>query len=450
MKKALKVLISSFFISFFLLTQGVFSQGTFRIDNGKGFYKQKFELVNDLVILPVELNGEELSFLLDTGINTTILFNYGYLDSTAVNNTSVIYLKGLGAGKPARAIKSSNNSIRFGEISGRNQTLYVISGEAAQISKRLGVVVNGVLGYDFFKDLIVEFNYKRKFLKAYTPESYKYRKCRRCIDVPVNFHENKPYITLKYSDSLVKDNEVVLLVDSGSSDAVWLFPDKERKIEIPEKSFTDFLGFGISGSIYGERSRIESLEIGKYTLREVNSSYPQSVYLTGVKSFEERDGSIGSQILRRFHLVIDYPAENFRFKPNSDFGDPFEYDKSGVVVEQIGYQVVKNEARNSSPVTVDGYRSETEGEKVYESAIRVQFSLEPAYAIGEIRPGSSAEMAGLQVGDELLEINGRPAYKFDLDHIREIFSSKEGKKIRLVLLREGEEIKVSFRLQSIL
>lgn len=448
MKRTVKVILSSFVISFLLMVPKVFSQSHFTVENSKGVYKQKIELVNDLVVIPAEVNGKKLDFLLDTGVNSTILFSYGVLDSTTITNPTVVYLRGMGAGKPARALKSSGNTIKIGDIKGLDQDIYILSGDLIQLSKRLGVVVHGILGYDFFKDLVVRFNYRREFFKAYEPQEFRYKKCRRCVDIPVDFHENKPYVSLQFSDGNHTNTSLNLLVDSGSGDAIWLFPQKEKNINIPQDSFDDFLGFGISGSVYGKRSRIDKLNIGKYELKQVTSSYPDSLYLENAKSYEERDGSIGSQILRRFHIVVDYPQKNLRFKPNADFKEAFEYNMSGVIVEQSGYRIVKSEANPS--VALDGYGRETEGDQVYRSAVQVNYTLEPSYEIGEIRPDSPAEEAGLMIGDEILEINGRPAYRYDLDKIRQIFSSKEGKKIRLQIKREGEEFEIAFRLERIL
>lgn len=121
---------------------------------------------------------------------------------------------------------------------------------------------------------------------------------------------------------------------------------------------------------------------------------------------------------------------------------------SGVIVEQSGFRIVKSEAKPS--VALDGYGRETEGDQVYRSAVQVNYTLEPTYEIGEIRPNSPAEQAGLKIGDEIMKVNGRPTYRYDLDKIREVFSSKEGKKIRLQINREGEELEVTFRLERIL
>ena len=58
--------------------------------------KIKFELINNLIVFPVEINGAKLSFLLDSGVSKPILFNIiNVSDSIQINNTETIYLRGL-------------------------------------------------------------------------------------------------------------------------------------------------------------------------------------------------------------------------------------------------------------------------------------------------------------------------------------------------------------------
>jgi len=132
--------VLSFLVSLIFTT--VFSQNDFQIDNDKGYFKQEFKLINDLVIIPVQLNGRELSFLLDTGVNSTILFSITQEDSSQVNNPTVVYLKGLGSDKPLRALKSNTNKLRVGEAFSSDQDIYLIEGNVFSISNRLGIPIN--------------------------------------------------------------------------------------------------------------------------------------------------------------------------------------------------------------------------------------------------------------------------------------------------------------------
>ena len=71
-----------FFFGILLLGFNVNAQDGFRLLN-KSYLKEsvKFKLVNNLIIVPLEINGKELSFILDTGVNKTIIFNLSENDS---------------------------------------------------------------------------------------------------------------------------------------------------------------------------------------------------------------------------------------------------------------------------------------------------------------------------------------------------------------------------------
>lgn len=434
--KRLKILLLLFLISWPIL-----SQSGFVIEKGRKNFKLKFEQVNNLIIVPVELNGVQLSFVLDTGVNTTLVFTAAQ-DSLRMMNSSRIYFKGMGADKPMAAIKSEGNTLKIGKAVNRDLTFYTVNEWELGLSDRMGVPIHGIIGYDFFKNLIVEIRYLRNKLKIHDPEQYRYRRCRRCEDLDLSIHENKPYVRLLASFEDKENVPLNLLIDSGSSEAIWLFENKEKNIVLPEKHFRDFLGHGFGGSIYGARSRIRELRLGRYELEDVTTGFPDTTF-TKQLTHEARDGSLGSQVLNRFRVVIDYPGKRMRLRPNRNFGNSFDYDMSGISVAHAGNRLVKEW---TPPVR----EFDEEGTNVFETRMKFTFHLKPEYMVVEIRPGSPAERAGLRVGDILKTINGRSAYRFELEDIINLFSSKEGKKIRLKVEREDGEKEIEFRLEKIL
>ena len=427
----------------------VVAQQGFIIENNKNFFSLKFELINDLVIIPVDINGVELSFLLDTGVDSTILFSIGDKDTVNLKNTETIYLRGLGEGEPIKALKSSGNVVKIGQSVNRDLSCYLVFDNPLSLSNRMGVPIHGIIGYNFFRDFVLEINYIKRELKAYNPDFYKYNNCKKCDDLPLTFLRNKPYVKI---DGIINDRTIPLnmLVDSGSGDAIWLFSNEDDGIVIPEKNFPDFLGFGIGGSVYGLRSRIQEIDLGKNNLRDVTASFPDTVYFKGIEAFAQRNGSIGAQILKRFLVTFDYPGKNMRLKPNKNFSEPFEYDMSGVVIAHDGFVIIKDIMRNPLALRQDDLNNTAAGNLVYKNTYDVKFSLEPEYKVVEVRPDSPAQMAGLQVGDIILKINRRDAYKFSLSQILNLLSSGEGKKIIFLIKRNGKERKVSFELKKVL
>ena len=107
--------------------------------NKKASQKNKFELTSNLMIIPVEINGVELSLVLDNDMSRPILFNLIESDALDLNNTKTFFLHGLGAEGRIRALRSRNNNFKIGEAIYRQQELYVILDQDINFTPRLGV-----------------------------------------------------------------------------------------------------------------------------------------------------------------------------------------------------------------------------------------------------------------------------------------------------------------------
>jgi len=249
-------------IFFLVLFVSSLAQNAFEIDDDKNHFQLPFQLIHDLVIVPLEINGVELSFLLDTGVDSTILFNLTEVDSLNVKNAKSILLRGLGGGDPIQAIKSSGNEIRIGKATSQSLILYVVYDYEISLSNRVGVPIHGIIGHDFFKDFIMEFNCPRKKIKIYDPEFYDYKKCRKCEDLPLTFFMNKPYVTARVKIDDNTELPLNFLIDSGLGDAVWLLSDENQGIKVPERYFEDFLGFGMGKCIW-IKEQDKKFKVGK-------------------------------------------------------------------------------------------------------------------------------------------------------------------------------------------
>lgn len=437
-------------IAFLFLWCGLFSfsQGKFVLQ-GANKDKISFKLINNLIIIPVEINGVELSFLLDTGVSKPIIFNFlNITEELQINQAEKIYLRGLGEGESVEALRSRNNIFKIGKALSISQSLYAVFDPELNFAPRLGVPIHGIIGYDFFKDFIVEVNYASRYIRLYDPETYKAKSCSSCEVFDLEFFNNKPYITGSVE---IGDEElpVTLLIDSGGSDAIWLFDDEERGIHIPDKYFDDFLGRGLSGSVYGKRAKVNSFSLGKFKLRHVNVAFPDSISISFARKFKERSGTISGEILKRFNIIIDYPNSKISLKKNRNFSEPFYYNKSGISLEHDGVRVVRTVEQNRGIA-----RFQSVNESVATSDLVVsgnyKYSLAPSFKIVELRIDSPAYRAGLQLGDVILNINNRHAHLYTMHQIIQMFYGEDGKRIRLLIDREGVQKKFEFKLESLL
>jgi C-terminal processing protease CtpA/Prc len=69
------------------------------------------------------------------------------------------------------------------------------------------------------------------------------------------------------------------------------------------------------------------------------------------------------------------------------------------------------------------------------------------YVVHHVRAGSPGDSAGLKAGDQILIINHLEADNISLTRIYGILNSKAERKIRMVINRNGERKRFTFRLK---
>ena len=434
----------------FILVSGnlCLAQAAFHVQNKRQTTKVKFKLINNLIIIPVEINGITLSFLLDTGVSKPIIFSFlNVSDTLNIRETETLFLRGLGEGEAVKALKSKNNMVKIGDAIKLNQDLHELFDADLNLTPRLGVPVHGVIGFDLFKDLIIEINYARKYMTLTNPEQFKPRPCKNCEVLNLEFHNNKPYLNAEISEN-GNTIPVKLLIDSGGSDALWLFENDSLGIKSKPNYFNDFLGYGLSGSVYGKRTTIDALHLKSFILKNANVAYPDNASISSAKKIKSRNGTVAGNILKRFNLIFDYQNATVTLKKNGLFKESFSYNKSGIELAYDGVRYVKemdNKTSNRIEETKNG--DATNSIKII-LAPKYKLSLKPAYAIVELRTDSPAYKAGLMLNDVVLAINGKPAHAFTLQQITHMFYDDDGKRIRLTVDRNGKELSFNFHLKS--
>jgi hypothetical protein len=439
--------MKKYFMLFFgLLTSlSLMAQGDFLIDKHSGKVTIPFKLINNLIFIPIKVNGIELNFLLDSGVEETILFSMEERQEVSFHNIQKIKLRGLGSEEEIEGLKSTNNVLESHGLKSSNHLLYIILDQSFNLSSHIGIPVNGIIGYKFFKNNIVEINYQKKRVVIHAnDEQTKQKLDKRFKRVPITIERSKPYI---YATAIVDENKVPakLLIDIGNSDAFWIFENK--KIKLPKKNFPDFLGKGFSGDIEGHRAKIDNFLIDDFNFKKPIVSFPDSTSIRNVKMVPDRIGSVGGEVLKRFTVVLDYADKKMYLKKNSKFSEPFTYNKSGITVQHNGLQWVQ-ETVHLEMVKVASTLDEVANNEKKDGNFRYKFSLKPVYEIVNIRKNSAAEKCGLQKGDIIVSINKNAPYKYTLQQINTLLKSEEDIWINLEVERNSLILKFRFKLED--
>ncbi len=442
MKKWIVLLLS------LIVPLSVLAQEGFQFENKVDKVSIPFKFINNLVFIPIKVNGIELNFLLDTGVEETILFSLEDKKEISFSNIEKITLRGLGSDEAIEGLKSTGNTLELNDMKSGNHPLYIILDQDFNLSSHIGIPVNGIIGYQFFKNQLVEINYEKKRVILYKENSKNRKKIERKYNsLAITIEKSKPYL----KSSIVMDSVEIpakLLIDVGNSDAIWLFQNKSKSIKIPANNFEDYLGKGFSGDVEGKRARIPKFRISDFEFVNPIVAFPDSTSLKNVKMVDDRVGSVGGEILRRFSIVFDYSNEKLFLKKNREFSSPFHYNKSGLEIQHHGLQWVQETVRlQTVPIYRDTYDSKSDKTL---TEFKYKFQLKPIFEIANVRKNSPAAKSGIQKGDIITKINNNPGYKYSLEEINSLLKSEEEKWISIEIERDSQVLKFRFQLLNVL
>jgi predicted aspartyl protease len=359
-----------------------------------------FEFQANLVIVPVKVNNSDtLRFILDTGVSSIILTDPKIAKKQNMKFVRNVRIAGVGEGSDVEAGIVVENTITMGDMIGYRQNIVVLKEDILKLSEFVGRPVHGIIGYEIFNRFAVTIDFSTSEIILENPEHYKY-KPKKGERFPITIEENKPYLS---TIELINDNQnlpLKVVLDTGAGHAISLDANQHNGIPMPEKLVKAQLGRGLSGVINGNLGRIPMLKIGKFEMKNLLASFPDSLsYRVKGVELTERQGNIGCEFLRRFKVTFNYRDQYIVLKPiNRRMKEPFEHNMSGIELM-------------------------AQGEDYHE------------YTVDRVLENSPAEDAGLQQGDKVVFINNRSSKEITISEIYKIFQKGEGKPINLIVKR---------------
>ncbi len=414
----------------------------FQFTSDTKYEEFQFKSVGNLIVLQIELNGVPLNFVLDSGVKTSVVLSLSGKDSIEFAHTEEFYLKGLGKKEPFVAVRSEGNYMQLGSLIDSNHEVFIVLDDEINFSKRLGIPIHGIIGYTLLKDFVVEIDYDKHWIRFYPHQNYSKKLKRRVAQLPLIFTRGKPYIDIGVASPTLQ--QMHLLLDTGSSDALWLF--KNDTIAVPEKYFEDFLGKGLSGEIHGKRSKVDQVQLGKFSLAHVKCAYPDTVFFSFARRYKDRNGSVGGELLSRFQVTLNYKDAWVRLKKSKQFSQPFYYNMSGIRLQHNGVRIVAEKQRSNQQMFSNAQNKGVT--KFFEEQLK--YKLAPSLEIIELRKDSPAARVGLQIGDVLLIVNNKLIVEQSISEVQHMLNTKAGKKVKVVIDRKGEVHTFKFQLEKVL
>ncbi|MCR5886745.1 aspartyl protease family protein [Hymenobacter sp. J193] len=362
-----------------------------------------FQLQRNLIIVQAKLNGSgPYNFMLDTGVGVSLLTDPYLQAELRLKAGPRFQVMGVGEETALEAYISDSVRVEVGGIVAPVMSLMVLSDDVLDLSSYVGMPIHGILGADVFRSLVIELRPTESRLFAYDPTRYRAPHGRRWATMPLSMEGSKSYITtsVALTDSLQLPLKLVL--DTGAGHALSIETGSDSRLQVPQKRLRSQLGRGLSGFINGYLGRVSSLQLGRYHIPNMLTSFPDNseVYQ---RTNSERNGNLGFELLKRFTVIIDYPHNRLLLKPNELYKDPFEHDMCGLELLATG----------------EDYRT---------------------YIILKIQPDSPAALAKLAPGDQLVSVNLLPANALSLTQISRLLHSNDGRQVLLLVRRPDGEL----------
>ena len=381
-------------------------------DKPKRIESIPFEKVGSYVIIRVKINDSSpLNLILDSGIRNTIITELVAGDQISLNYSDVKELMGLGGGEHLEAYTSNSNTIRIGKLKLPYKTVYVLKNDVFNLSKHTGTKINGLIGVDFFQDYAVEIDYSHKRVRFYDSKTMTIPKGYEVL--PVTLESQKMFVELTVVQPDNTRKQVKMLLDTGAELNAWFQTSTKESVQLPSKWIQGTIGEGFNGLITGKYGRLPQICFGNFCLINPIVSFPDSSTITGIITNTRRDGTIGSQLLSRFNMIIDYPQKKFYFKPNENFHNRYAYNVAGIEIIQITPFIMLTE-------------------------------------VLDVWKNSPAERAGIKKDDRIIEINGIRAYEMTVSEIRKIFETPSVKPMKLIIQRGEKEISLEIDMKDMI
>lgn len=361
----------------------------------------KFEqLTGGIIILHATLNDfpDTLNFILDTGSGGISLDTLTALYYKLPLEPSERTVRGIGGIKNINYYK--NGTLHFPGLDVERLDFHINDYEI--LTEVYGLRVDGIIGFSFLRRYIVSIDYDKQLMSVYMPGKYEYPKKGTILkptfaSIPITNHyvqDERSYLLNFYFDTGA--GLCVLMSEQFMKDSVFISKRKKSVNTQVE---------GLIGKINMRLTTMKRMKIGPYKFSKVPIHvYSDSINVLGYPSIK---GLLGSDLLRRFNIVLNYPERTIHLTPNTHIRDPFDYSYTGMSFYFIEGKII----------------------------------------ITEIQQGSPAEKAGLMPGDIIFGIENN--FSNNISQYKNLLQD-QGNKVRILIFRNSTPQMFELKVGSIL
>lgn len=358
-------------------------------------------VIENHIYMPAAVNGgTPRSFIFDTGA-------IAILDQThaqAIGIRPEGAMQGAGFGNDTVHFgKSRVRSIAIGDVTFPAQAVLIL--DMAGFMHLADVDFAGLLGVEVAQRAVVRIDYARETLTLTKPSAFK--PPPMAIAVPLKFNGHHPVV-----DGIIDGISGEFEIDTGADNALTLMAPFSKAHQLTSKypGAREVPFTGVGGPSKDFMVRAGMLQIGDAMITHLVTNIATDQ--KGVAASPWTAGNIGAEVLRRFIVTLDYPHRMMYLEPTTYDAAIADYDRSGLDFERVS----------------DG-----------------------SATITNVFSGSSAEQAGLRVGEHMVKIDGKDVSTMALPALRTKLRGPVGLEVvLLVLASDGHPREVRLRLRDLI
>ena len=361
-----------------------------KFSSGSSSLKIPLELDGNIILMRVSVNkSRPLKFIFDTGASISVV-SPEIASELGLKSQGEVKGNATGGSITASLIEKVAFDVQGVEVS--NQLIAAISFGATPCFP-----FDGIIGFDFINQFVVELDYKNKLMNLHDPRSFQYVGDGKRVELVLE--DRTPLVETQVILANLAPVIARLQVDTGGDGTVRLnspFVAKHKLLSGRLKTIPD-RGVGVGGEEARVLGRAKSLKVGQWVFANPIISFSSATEGSGK---DENDGIVGGEILRRFKVILNYSRKEMILEPNQRINEPYDVAMTGIVLS-----AEKEDDCNAWKVT-------------------------------EVAKNSAASRADIRAGDVITAIDGRPVNTIPSDDVEQLFK-QQGRRVVLTIKRAG-------------
>jgi predicted aspartyl protease len=372
----------------------------YRFTAGQRSIRVPIELANDLIVLKVRVNrSRPLHFIFDTGASISVIDPQ---TAKALGLRAKGKLKLDATGGSVQSGLIGPVSLSLAGVTVFKQPLATIDLDA--FAPLFGYKIDGIIGYDFINNFVVEIDFAAGLMSLYETGSYKYAGAGESI--PIELVKKTPFVHVRIGLNQREPIVGKFEVDSGATGVLSLntpFVNKHKMLGTLTTHAQSKLS-GAGGSAEAVKAHVSTVELGSLVVKNPLVVFAQGT--EGSESSAEYDGELGAGFLSQFKTILDYSRSQMILERSQIVSTTRDLSGLDIVAEPPRFRT---------------------------------------YVVNSVAADSPAAVVGVQEEDTIVAVDGQPTARLTLKELRRLFT-QAGERA-LIVRRGSKTIRLRMRLK---